>query len=121
MAKYYDKLITENIHYCEAKGTIIISNLTEHYDLCIVRESDKALLFGDEQGNYDGGISITPNLWYGNKLFGDSYEACIKLRLYKLKSHQIVFYNNIKKVAYPYHKELFDEIENNFKELKHKL
>lgn len=111
MAKIYENLITENVNYCGHNGTIIISNLTCTYDLCVVESGTNNLLFGDEQGNYCGGISVTPDIWYGNQEFGHNYLGCIKKILVGYFKHNFEFYNNIKKVAYFFHKELFDFVE----------
>ncbi len=127
MAKIYDKLVNHNTGYMEWKGTVIVSNLTESYDFCVITsDKEKYIIFGSEQGNYSGGISIFPemnkfvpeNLWVWSSPAKRNiptdlgyYHKNVCRKLKWCKENQKQFYENIKNEAYPHHKELFDNIE----------
>ncbi len=126
MGSFYDKLVNHNTGYMGYSGTVIVSNLTEHCDICVITDKEKHILFGEEQGNYAGGISVWPEM---NKHFPENFnvwsfptkrniptdlsyyhkEVIHKLKWYR--KNQNKFYKNIKKEAYKYHQKIFDEIE----------
>lgn len=120
MGKFYRKLINKNQNYDDEQGTLIVSNLSgDCYRVALLRRSDKAILLGDEQGNYAGGLSITPEVYskyYGADRSDDqNYEPQLIMALEKYKNSDCQelndFYKNIKKVSYKFHKELFKKIE----------
>lgn len=118
MASFWDKLIIENANYCDYHGTVVISNLSEYYDLAIIRDSDKKILLGSEQGNYAGGISVWPEMdlppfyvaQFPDYTYSNRLKSNLKHYKYSEDKELVDFYNNILKVAYSYNKDLFDSI-----------
>ncbi len=126
MAKFYDKLVNYNTGYMGYEGTVIVSNLTEHCNLCVITDKEKYIIFGSEEGNYSGGISIFPEM---NKFYPENFNiwsspakrniatdfSFYYNEVYRTlkwnKENQRQFYENIKKEAYPYHKDMFNKIE----------
>jgi hypothetical protein len=60
-----DPYVVENGRYCDKKGVVFYGTKTvgprgDYYDVIVLIDDGK-VLFGDEQGNYAGGIYIVEN------------------------------------------------------------
>lgn len=84
-------IVRYNADYCGYEGTIIKGTKTNtprgyNYDLVIILK-DGDIVFGREQGNYAGGINLSPN--------HENYKSKRDEYLHRIKNEDPIFYNLI--------------------------